>query len=105
MPALTYYLRKLASGEIAFDESVRRAAQYKEAGADSIFVPALVDCEVIGRMVPLVGLPFNALAWAGLPDAARLRKSRCAQIERGSRSGKSSLRPDLPPHQSLSLGR
>jgi len=78
------YLRKLASGEIAFDESVRRAAQYKEAGADSIFVPALVDCEVIGRMVPLVGLPFNALAWAGLPDAARLRSLGVRRLSAGA---------------------
>ena len=77
------YIRKLASGEAAFDETVRRAAVYKGAGADSIFVPALVDGNVIGRMVPLVGLPFNALAWAGLPDAARLRNLGVRRLSAG----------------------
>ena len=36
------YLRNLASGEAAYDETVRRARLYREAGADSIFVPSAV---------------------------------------------------------------
>lgn len=77
------YIRKLAEGDAAFQESVRRAALYKSAGADSISVPALVDGPTIGRMVPLVGLPFNALAWAGLPDAASLKKLGVRRLSAG----------------------
>jgi 2-methylisocitrate lyase-like PEP mutase family enzyme len=77
------YIRKLSDGDAAFEESVRRAEIYKSAGADSIFVPALVDGPTIGRMVPRVGLPFNALAWAGLPDASTLKKLGVRRLSAG----------------------
>lgn len=82
------YIRKLAEGAAAFEETIRRAALYKSAGADSIFVPALVDGPTIGRMVPLVGLPFNALAWAGLPDAATLKTLGVRRLSAGGGLGK-----------------
>jgi len=85
------YLRKLAFGEAAFDETLRRAALYKSAGADSIFVPALVDGDVIGRMVPLVGLPFNALAWTGLPGAARLLSLGVRRLSAGGGLARAAL--------------
>ncbi len=77
------YIRKLAEGDAAFQETVGRAALYKSAGADSIFVPALVDGPTIGRMVPLIELPFNALAWAGLPDAATLKSLGVRRLSAG----------------------
>jgi 2-methylisocitrate lyase-like PEP mutase family enzyme len=85
------FIRKQATGEAAFDETVRRAALYREAGADSIFVPALVDGEMIARMVPRVGLPFNALAWPGLPDAARLASIGVRRLSAGGGIAKASV--------------
>ena len=85
------YLRKQATGEAAFDETVRRAALYRKAGADSIFVPALVDGDTIARMVPRVGLPFNALAWPGLPDAARLKSFGVRRLSAGGDIAKASV--------------
>lgn len=85
------YIRKLAEGEAAFEETIRRAALYKSAGADSIFVPALVDGPTIGRMVPQVGLPFNALAWAGLPDAASLKGLGVRRLSAGGGLGRAAL--------------
>ncbi len=82
------YLRKLQTGDAAFDESVRRARLYAAAGADSIFVPALVDAGAIGRMVPLVKLPFNALAWTGLPDAATLKRLGVRRLSAGGHLGR-----------------
>lgn len=76
------YIRNLAEGEAAFAESVRRAALYQAAGADSIFVP-LVDPSVIGRMVPKIALPFNVLAWAGVPDAAVLKSLGVRRLSAG----------------------
>ena len=85
------YIRKQATGEAAFDETVRRAALYRKAGADSIFVPALVDGDMIARMVPRVGLPFNALAWPGLPDAAQLRSLGVRRLSVGGGIARASV--------------
>ena len=85
------YIRKQAEGQAAFRETVRRAASYKGAGADSIFVPALVDGETIGRMVPEVGLPFNALAWPGLPDGGRLKALGVRRLSAGAGLGRAAL--------------
>jgi len=85
------YLRKLVPAEAAFDETLRRAVLYRSAGADSIFVPALLDEDAIGRMVPRVGLPFNALAWAGLPDAARLKRLGVRRLSAGGGLARAAL--------------
>jgi 2-methylisocitrate lyase-like PEP mutase family enzyme len=77
------YLRKLVPAAQAFEESVRRAALYRQAGADSIFVPALKDPDEIARMVPAVGLPLNILAWDGVPDAATLAKLGVRRLSAG----------------------
>lgn len=76
------YIRNLAEGEAAFAESVRRAALYQAAGADSIFVP-LIDPSVIGRMVPKIALPFNVLAWHGVPEAAVLKSYGVRRLSAG----------------------
>ncbi len=76
------YIRNLATGGAAFEESVRRATLYKAAGADSIFVP-FVDPAVIGRMVPEVELPFNVLAWPGVPNAAALKELGVRRLSAG----------------------
>jgi 2-methylisocitrate lyase-like PEP mutase family enzyme len=77
------YLRGLVPAAEAFEESVRRAALYRQAGADSIFVPALKDPDEIARMVPAVGLPLNLLAWDGVPDAAVLGKLGVRRLSAG----------------------
>ena len=65
------YLRKLVPGRAAFDETVRRARLYREAGADSIFVPAWSMTRRIARLVTLLsGCRSMLSAWPGLPDGA-----------------------------------
>jgi 2-methylisocitrate lyase-like PEP mutase family enzyme len=77
------YLRSLVPATEAFEESVRRAALYRQAGADSIFVPALKDPDEIARMVAAAGLPLNILAWDGAPDAAALAKLGVRRLSAG----------------------
>lgn len=77
------YIRNLVEGPAAFDETLRRAALYQEAGADSIFVPALVDDATLARMVPAIKAPFNALAWPGLPGAERLKAIGVRRLSAG----------------------
>jgi len=85
------YLRRLAEGDAAYRETVARARLYREAGADSIFVPAAVDEGLLAKLVSDVGLPLNALAWPGLPPAARLEAIGVRRLSAGSGLAKAAL--------------
>jgi 2-methylisocitrate lyase-like PEP mutase family enzyme len=65
-------------------ETIRRAAIYRSAGADGIFVPALADPKQIAEIVPAVSLPLNLMAWPGLPDAAELKKLGVRRLSSGA---------------------
>ncbi len=85
------YLHKLAEGQAAYDETLRRARLYREAGANSIFAPGAVDEMTIGNLVREIGLPLNVLAWPGLPDAARLAQLGVRRLSAGAGLAKASL--------------
>src|SRR5689334_14780110 len=78
------YLKQLMSGDAALKETIRRAALYRDAGADSIFVPAVVDCDALREIASTIKLPLNALAWPGLPDAAELKALGVKRLSAGS---------------------
>jgi 2-methylisocitrate lyase-like PEP mutase family enzyme len=82
------YLRKLVAEDRAYDETVSRARLYREAGANSIFVPAVADATVIEKLVKAVVLPLNLLAWPGLPDGATLQRLGVRRLSAGSGIGK-----------------
>lgn len=82
------YLRKLVPAERAYDETVARARLYREAGANSIFAPAVTDEATIEKLVKAVVLPLNLLAWPGLPDGATLQKLGVRRLSAGSGIGK-----------------
>jgi 2-methylisocitrate lyase-like PEP mutase family enzyme len=67
------YLRGLAEGEAAYDEAVRRAALYAQAGADGIFVPGAGDRALIGRLAAAIERPLNVMGWVGVPKASELQ--------------------------------
>jgi 2-methylisocitrate lyase-like PEP mutase family enzyme len=69
----------------AFAETIRRAKQYLEAGADCIFVPGVSDAEEIGRLTAEIGAPLNVVAGLVEPvlDAATLRGLGVARISIG----------------------
>ena len=51
-----------------FEESVARAASYRDAGADCLYVPGITDAETIGRLVKEVDAPVNVvMGLAGSP--------------------------------------
>jgi 2-methylisocitrate lyase-like PEP mutase family enzyme len=85
------YLRNLAEGEAAYDDTITRARRYAEAGASSIFVPGASDETLIGRLVRNVGLPLNVLAWPRLPDAAQLESLGVRRLSAGTGIAKASL--------------
>ena len=85
------YLRNLAEGVAACDETVARARRYADSGASSIFVPALVEETSIARLVREIPLPLNLLAWPGLPGAQRLRELGVRRLSAGAGLAKASL--------------
>jgi len=68
-------LRQLVPREQVLDEIAARAARYRDAGADGIFVPMLLEANDIEAVVRAVDpLPLNVMAFKGLPPAADLRR-------------------------------
>ncbi|TCS18145.1 isocitrate lyase/phosphoenolpyruvate mutase family protein [Caulobacter sp. BK020] len=66
------YLAKLAEGEAALAETLRRAALYAEAGASGIFVPLPIEEDLLSRLAAGVSLPLNVMGRPGMPSAQRL---------------------------------
>ena len=68
------YLRNLASGDAAVAETLRRARLYREAGADGLFVPGVVEASAISAIVKDAQLPLNVLSRPNLPAIAELKR-------------------------------
>jgi 2-methylisocitrate lyase-like PEP mutase family enzyme len=64
-------------------EALARAAAYARAGADGLFVPGLLDEELLGRLCAASPLPVNALWRPGAPAPARLASLGVARISYG----------------------
>lgn len=67
------YLKQLAPAEAAVEETLRRAAGIKAAGASGLFAPAIVKSDEIRAVAEGAGLPLNVMARPGLPPAADLK--------------------------------
>jgi 2-methylisocitrate lyase-like PEP mutase family enzyme len=50
------------------DDVVARSEWYAEAGADGLFVPGLLDLDVLSAITSAVTLPVNAMAGPGGPS-------------------------------------
>jgi len=85
------YLHNLASGEAAYEETVRRARLYRDAGADSIFVPFAGEDALLVRLVKAIDAPLNVIAMQGLPSAARLKEIGVRRLSAGTGVAKVSL--------------
>lgn len=68
------YLRKLAEGEAAVAETLRRAALYRAAGASGLFAPGVVEAGHIETIARECGMPLNVMARPGVPAATELAK-------------------------------
>jgi 2-methylisocitrate lyase-like PEP mutase family enzyme len=78
------YLAALGPAETRFERTVERMKAYAEAGADCLFVPAVVDEDTIIRLVQASPLPLNILATAGAPPVARLQQLGVRRVSMGS---------------------
>jgi 2-methylisocitrate lyase-like PEP mutase family enzyme len=73
-----------ANDTATFDEAVRRANAYLDAGAGCVFVPFVRDAEVIGRLVKEINGPINILGGAGVPSVAELGALGVRRVTVGS---------------------
>jgi 2-methylisocitrate lyase-like PEP mutase family enzyme len=78
------YLFQVGAPEGRFDDVVTRARAYAEAGADCLFVPGLVDLDVLRSLVKAVPLPVNVMTGAGGPDVADLETVGVQRISVGT---------------------
>ncbi|GAA3646121.1 isocitrate lyase/phosphoenolpyruvate mutase family protein [Nonomuraea antimicrobica] len=65
------------------DEVIARTHAYAEAGADSIFVPGLLDLTALRTLAEAAPIPVNAMAMAGGPDVAALTAAGVRRISLG----------------------
>ena len=78
------YLRGLVPAPQAIAETIERARRYRAAGADSVFVPGLIEEHDIARLVAAVPVPLNVLAWPGLPSAPALERLGVRRLSAGT---------------------
>jgi 2-methylisocitrate lyase-like PEP mutase family enzyme len=77
------FLDEVGDPATRFDHAVRRANAYRDAGADSLFVPGVIDRETIARLVQEIRGPINILAMAGCPSAPELERLGVARVTVG----------------------
>jgi len=61
-----------------------RASAYAEAGADSLFVPGLVDLDVVTSLVQASPLPINMMAGPGAPTIAEFESAGVRRVSVGT---------------------
>src|SRR5438128_8008069 len=76
---------RFASGddEAKFDEAVRRAIAYRDAGADCVYPMGLTEAVSIKRFVKEPDFPINVMVRKGLPGVNELERLGVARVSFG----------------------
>jgi 2-methylisocitrate lyase-like PEP mutase family enzyme len=77
------FLFEIGAPKGRLDDVLIRAAAYAEAGADSLFVPGLLDLGTLATLTGKVSLPVNVMAGPGAPDVATLRAAGVRRVSLG----------------------
>jgi 2-methylisocitrate lyase-like PEP mutase family enzyme len=70
-------------GEAMLTEVLERAQCYKEAGADGLFTPGLIDVRLIARLAAASPLPVNIMVQQDTATLEVLAKHRVARVSHG----------------------
>ena len=79
------YLLAIGEPDSRFEHAIRRANAYSKAGADCLFLPAVIRRADIERIVPALEGPLNLLAFPGLPSIPELERLGVARLSVGTR--------------------
>lgn len=76
---------RFASGEDddRLEEAIRRAAAYRDVGADCVYPMGLTDAESISRFVKALDFPVNVMVRKGLPPIPELKRLGVARVSFG----------------------
>ena len=78
------FLGQIGDPATRIERAVERGRAYLEAGADCIFVPGVVDLDVITALVQGIDGPVSVLAVPGSPALSDLKALGVARISTGS---------------------
>lgn len=78
------FLYGIGPAETRLQRTVERLNAFREAGAQSLFVPGVKDSETIGQLAHGIDGPLNILATVGTPPVAELQKLGVARVSVGS---------------------
>lgn len=78
------FLHKVGEASERLREATVRLQRYREAGADCLFAPGVVDAETIRALVTQVGAPLNILATPGCPSVAELEALGVRRMSQGA---------------------
>jgi len=77
------FLLGVGAPETRLEETVRRLAAYRDAGADCLFAPGVTDRDTIAALVRELHAPVNVLAAPASPTVADLAALGVARISLG----------------------
>jgi 2-methylisocitrate lyase-like PEP mutase family enzyme len=69
--------------EAKFEEAVRRAIAYRDAGADCVYPMGLTEEASIGSFVKEIDFPINVMVRKGLPPISELKRLGVARVSFG----------------------
>jgi 2-methylisocitrate lyase-like PEP mutase family enzyme len=86
------YLRGIAKGEAAIEETIRRGSSYRAAGCDGLFVPGLTNIDAMATIAAAVrSTPLNIMAVPNLPSLDTLQKHGVRRLSAGSAIAQAAL--------------
>jgi len=78
------YLRALVAPDQLVAETIRRAALYRRAGADGLFVPGLAELPALRRIADAVEMPVNVMAVPGIAGVQQLYAHGARRVSAGT---------------------
>jgi len=78
------YLLQIGEATTRYGEALRRLSAYRDAGADCVFAPGLLDFATIRQFVADLNCPVNILAVPGSPFVGELKRAGVRRISLGS---------------------
>jgi 2-methylisocitrate lyase-like PEP mutase family enzyme len=86
------YLRGIASGDAAIEEVIARAARYRAAGCDGLFVPGLIAAGAMATISAAIApMPLNIMAVPNLASLDALQKTGVRRLSAGSSIAQAAL--------------
>jgi 2-methylisocitrate lyase-like PEP mutase family enzyme len=85
--------------------TLRRAAAYRRAGADGVFVPGIADADDITAVVDAVGAPLNVLFLPGRHTLPELAALGVARVSTGSLLFRAALHAAVRAADTIRAGR